>query len=123
MRRGGIVEVASADLVVVEVDALGPGGMVVGASSRGLLDAAIVAEVPVWVQSGVGRVLPARVWEALARRVGTGRFARASGACLAGVVDHFGAEQVVGPHGAQPIDVAIRAGSDCPEPPELVEGF
>ncbi|MGH9018622.1 MAG: hypothetical protein ACRDY1_12805 [Acidimicrobiales bacterium] len=114
VRRGGVGDVASADLVIVEVDALGPGAMVVDADVLGLLEAARVVEVPVWVESGVGRVLPPRLWEALSLKLATSPSAR-SGV----VVDSVGVERVVGPMGAQTVRVAL-AGSDCPEPPELL---
>ena len=65
VRHGGVGDVASADIVVVQVDAIGPGGMVVDADDLGLIEAARAVEVPVWVEAGVGRVLPPRLWDAL----------------------------------------------------------
>jgi len=114
VRHGGVSDVASADVVVISADALGAGGMVVDADLRGLLDAARAVEVPVWVEAGVGRVLPPRLWEALARKhasVHRGRWGL--------VVDLAGVDRVVGPQGAQAPRVAL-AGTDCPEPPELL---
>jgi len=114
VRRGGIGEVASADVVVVQADALGPGGMVVDADLHGLLEAARVVEVPVWVEGGVGRVLPPRLWEAVVRRV------EAAGAERTGALSDLAAvAKVAGPHGVQTPAVAL-AGTDCPEPPELL---
>ncbi len=72
VRRGGVGDVASADIVVIEVDALGAGGMVVDADVLGLLEAARVVEVPVWAQAGVGRILPPRLWDALDAQAGVG---------------------------------------------------
>jgi hypothetical protein len=114
VRRGGVSDVASADIVVVEVDAFGVGGMVVDADVLGLLEAARVVEVPVWAEAGVGRVLPPRLWEALTRKLASANDAR-SGV----VADLTTVQRVVGPTGAQPPRVAL-AGTDCPEPPELL---
>jgi hypothetical protein len=114
VRRGGVSDVASADIVVVQVDALGPGGMVVDADVLGLLEAARVVEVPVWAEAGVGRVLPPRLWEALRAKLESATDGR--GGVIA---DLAGVERVVGPTGAQPPRVAL-AGTDCPEPPELL---
>jgi hypothetical protein len=114
VRRGGVSDVASADIVVVQVDAFGAGGMVVDADVLGLLEAARVVEVPVWAHAGVGRVLPPRLWDALRVKVESATDGRT------GVIaDVAGVERVVGPTGAQPPRVAL-AGTDCPEPPELL---
>lgn len=114
VRRGGVGDVASADIVVIQVDAFGAGGMVVDADVLGLLEAARVVEVPVWVEAGVGRILPPRLWDAL-----TVKLASTPGAHSGVVVDLAGVERVVGPLGAQPPRLAL-AGTDCPEPPELL---
>lgn len=114
IRRGGVSDVASADIVVVQVDAIGPGGMVVDGDVLGLLEAARVVEVPVWVEAGVGRILPARMWEALARKLTATPNIR-SGV----IVDSAGVERIAGPSGVQAPRLAL-AGSDCPEPPELL---
>lgn len=143
VRRGGIGEVASADLAVVEVEALGIGGMVADESCAGVLEAAHAAEVPVWVEAGVGRVLPPRLWQSLSCRLGSpgglvrprtvtrtmalpGSHARNTHMVPSKghgtLFDHRGVEQVVGPDGAQTLAAAL-ASIDCPEPPELLEGF
>jgi len=114
VRHGGVGDVASADVVVVEVDAIGPGGMVLDADDMGLIEAARAVEVPVWVEAGVGRVLPPRLWDALVRRVESAHVTR-SGA----VVGLDGIDRVAGPVGVQTVPVAL-AGSDCPEPGELL---
>jgi hypothetical protein len=114
VRRGGVGEVASADIVVVQVDAIGPGGMVVDGDVLGLLEAARVVEVPVWVEAGVGRILPPRLWGALSAKVA------ATPASHSGVVVGLtGVERVAGPSGVQSLRLAL-AGTDCPEPPELL---
>jgi hypothetical protein len=137
VRRGDMGDVASAELVVLEVDALGPTGMVADSSFTGLLRAARSAEVPVWVEAGVGRVLPSALWEAMTARLGSSQRREVHGS-RPGVnarpartpvprghstlLDHRGVELVVGPEGAQSLQRAI-ADSCVPGPPELLEGF
>jgi len=114
VRHGGVGDVASAEIVVVEVGAIGPGGVLVDPDDVGLLEAARALEVPVWVEAGVGRVMPPRLWEALVRRVEGAHIHRP-----AAVVDLDGIEAVAGPVGVQAVPVAL-ASSDCPEPGELL---
>lgn len=116
VRRGGVGEVAAADMVVVTVDALGADGMVIDGDARGLVEAARAVEVPLWLEAGVGRPLPARLWEAMASRL-----ARADHRSSGGVVVESlrGVECVVGPTGSLPTRVAL-ADIDCPEPPALL---
>jgi hypothetical protein len=134
VRRGGVGDVAGAEIVVVEAEALGPGGMVVDSDVRGLLQAARDLEVPVWVQTGVGRILPTRIWEALARRLGDStrpdqghgvtvrHWGRASSDRIvrAGVPETLeGVARVAGPRGVLPLAAALTT-ADCPEPGELL---
>ena len=112
--HGGVGEVASADMVIVEVDAIGPGGAVLDADDFGVIEAARAVDVPVWVEGGVGRVLPPRLWDALVRRLEAAHIPR-SGA----VVDLAGIARIAGPLGVQPVAVAL-AQPDCPEPGELL---
>ncbi len=114
VRHGGIGDVVSADVVIVEVDAMGPSGVVLGAGHIGLMEAARAVEVPVWAEAGVGRVLPPKLWGALVRRVETAHVPRAGS--LLGL---DGIDQVAGPVGVQAVAVAL-AGTDCPEPGELL---
>ncbi|HEX2063696.1 MAG TPA: hypothetical protein VHE80_04660, partial [Acidimicrobiales bacterium] len=92
--------VLQSDLVVLEASALGPDGFV---ATRGSYAAAAVgnrAGIPVWVVAGVGRALPAPLWEALGRRLGQDLdepWERSDE-----VVPLALADQVVGPHGASP---------------------
>ncbi len=60
---------AAADLVLVEASAAGPTGFVGIAGSRAAAASAYCAEVPVWLVSGVGRLMPAGPWGALVRRL------------------------------------------------------
>jgi len=114
VRRGGVGDVASADIVLVNADACGGGQMVVDADVLGLLEAARVVEVPVWVQAGVGRILPPRLFAALERKLEAAPEAHAGV-----VVELTGVARLVGPHGAQTPAVALGR-VDCPEPPELL---
>jgi hypothetical protein len=113
-------EVASADIVVIEVDAISANSMVLSSSRRGLLQAAVAAGTPVWVESGVGRLLPPKLWTALASRVlePDGAPRRDLGYSLE-PIDYV--ELVVGPTGTTlRDDLATEvAAVDCPEPPEL----
>jgi hypothetical protein len=130
VRHGGVAEVASADVVVVPSDALGPAGMVVDGDDRGVLEAARAAEVEVWAVAGAGRVLPARLWQALRARLAlpapTVRTAVSAyfdhSSSSAAAVDLRGVSRVAGPNGVEVLDEALSA-SDCPEPPELLAGW
>jgi hypothetical protein len=149
VRRGGIGEVAGADVVLLEVYALGPTGMVADGSAASLLEAARAAEVPVWVEAGVGRVMPARLWEAMARRlveprrqpgevstagsgsglISTSQLLRAdlmfgggSPARPGVLLEHEHVVRAIGPGGAMSLAGALGS-ADCPEPPELLEGL
>ncbi len=120
VRQGGVGEVAGADVVLIEVDALSVDAMLVSASRRGLLQAAVASETPVWVESGVGRLLPAKLWSALVSRL-----TAAGGSILKDLgfmiepLDYV--ELVVGPAGTTLRADLGRAVAvvDCPEPPEL----
>ena len=101
-------------MVVVEVDAIGPGGVVLDADDMGLIEAARAAEVPVWVEAGVGRVMPPKLWDALVRRVESVNVSRSGS-----VLGLEGIDSVAGPTGVQSVPVAL-AGSDCPEPGALL---
>lgn len=114
VRHGGVGDVASADVVIVEIDAIGPGGVVLDADDMGLIEAAHAVDVPVWVEAGVGRVMPPRLWDALVRRVEMQRGFRAGS-----ILDLEGVDRVAGPDGVQAVTVAL-AGTDCPEPGALL---
>lgn len=130
VRHGGVAEVASADVVAVEVDAIGPTGMVLDPDDGGLLEAARVCEVDVWVLAGTGRVLPARLWESLVTRVERPRSAaRRSGGFFDGpdprpaaIGELRGVARVAGPYGVHRLAEALSL-ADCPEPPELTSGW
>ena len=114
VRHGGMGEVAGAEVVVVRSDAIGVGGMVVDGDDIGMIEAARAAEVPIWVEGGVGRVLPARLWDALESRL------RMAGSSRSGaVVSLQGVDHIAGPSGIHSVRVALES-TDCPEPPELL---
>ena len=108
--------VAVADLLLLEASALGPGGFVGEAGSRAAAAVARHARVPVWVVAGVGRVLPARLWDALVTVLEAD-----VDPWLADdeVVPLDLADQVVGPGGLSDAAAAVRR-ADCPIPPELL---
>lgn len=109
--------VAEADLVLLEASALGPGGFVAVAGSRAAAAVARAAGKPVWVVAGVGRVLPARLWDVLAASLD----AEADPWDLPEEVVPIGlADQVVGPAGCLPAAEAFTR-ADCPVAPELLK--
>jgi hypothetical protein len=110
--------VASSDVLLLEAVALGPTGCI-GVS--GSLAAAAVArqvEVPVWVVAGVGRLLPARMWDALASRHAARRVDPWD--LDEEVVPLAMADRVCGPTGVQEPTEALRR-TDCPVAPELFD--
>jgi hypothetical protein len=128
-------DVASADVVVIEASAIGTAGMVVHASRKALLQAAQASGTPVWVESGVGRVLPPGIWSALERRLRDPRDAatsQARGSRATGtefpsdVIEPLdGVELVIGPAGPSPVSElnTLVTESGCPEPPELTSDW
>jgi hypothetical protein len=60
------------DLVLVEAVAAGPTGILATMGSHAAAAVASQGGTPVWAVAGVGRVLPARLWEALLRRLDDG---------------------------------------------------
>ncbi len=106
---------AGVDLVLVEASALGPGGLVGVAGSRAAAAVARHAGVPVWVVAGVGRVLPGRLWEALAGRLDADDPWDADDELIPlDLVD-----RVAGPRGVEDVASALAA-ADCPVAPELL---
>jgi len=61
--------VAASDLVVCEASAVGSSSFLAVAGARAAASVARTAGLPVWLVAGVGRLLPARVWEALESRL------------------------------------------------------
>jgi hypothetical protein len=60
---------ACADLVLLEPSAVGPAGFVAPIGSRAAAAVACCAGTPVWLVTGIGRLLPGPTWSALAARL------------------------------------------------------
>ena len=97
-------------LALLEATAVGPDRFLAAAGSAALAAAAREAQRPVWLVSGVGRVLPAPLYDALVRRVGDDpAWAEVP---LAAV------DEVVGPAG--PVPPTRLSRSACPVAAELL---
>jgi len=110
--------VLHADVVLLEAVALGPTGFVGVSGSYAAAAVARQADVPVWVTAGAGRLLPARMWDALAGR-------RASRTADPWDLDEEVVpldlvDQVCGPAGLEAPAEALRR-TDCPVAPELFD--
>jgi translation initiation factor 2B subunit (eIF-2B alpha/beta/delta family) len=105
---------ADADLLILEASAVGPDAFVSVAGARAAAAVARHAGVPVWLTAGVGRLLPARMWEALVAHLPTDDPWDADDEVVPlDLVTH-----IVGPTGPQPVDEALRR-TDCPVAAEL----
>jgi len=110
--------VASSDVLLLEAVAMGPGGCIAVSGSLAAATVARHADVPVWLVAGVGRLLPARMWDALSGRQAT----RAADPWDLDeeVVPLELVDQVCGPAGLEaPVDALRR--TDCPVAPELFD--
>jgi hypothetical protein len=106
--------VADSDLVVLEASAFGPTGFVGVAGSRAAAAVARHAQIPVWVVAGIGRLLPARMWDALVRRLEDDMPWEADD----DIVPVDLVDVIVRPSGACAVADALRR-IDCPVAPEL----
>lgn len=110
--------IADADLVLLEAFAMGPTGAVAVAGSRAAAAVARHAGVPVWLVAGSGRLLPARLWEALLGRLD---LRGEPWDCDDEVVPLDLIDVVVGPAGpGTPAEALAR--TDCPVAAELFKG-
>lgn len=110
--------VAASSLVLLEASAIGPDSFLAVAGSHAAAAVARHADVPVWLVGGVGRLLPARMWDGLRLRV-------------EGPHDPWDAQEevvpldlvdrIAGPRGVEPVAEAL-ARIDCPVVPELFRG-
>jgi hypothetical protein len=105
---------ADADLVLLEASAIGPAAFLGIAGSRAAAATARHAGVPVWLVGGVGRMLPQRMWDALASRVDVDDPWDADDE----IVPLDLIDRIVGPAGPEPVADAIKR-TDCPVAPEL----
>ncbi|MBV9040328.1 MAG: hypothetical protein JOZ68_04965 [Acidimicrobiia bacterium] len=114
---GAAAAVAASDLVLFEVSAMGPGGMVASAGSHAAAAVARHADLPVWAVAGVGRVLPRRLWDALVARLHEDDepWLAAEEVVPPDLVD-----KVVGPDGVQS-GAEAAAAPTCPVAPELLK--
>lgn len=104
-----------ADLLLLDALAVGPRAALVPAGSRPAAAAAARAGTPVWLSAGVGRLLPARMWEALLGRweAAVDPLEAAEEALPLDLVD-----RVAGVAGVvAPAEALTR--TDCPVAPEL----
>ena len=107
--------VANADLVLLEASAIGPDGFLAVAGSRAAAATAWCDERPVWVVTGVGRLLHPDMWAALTRRfAGSGDPWEADDELVPLALVHH----VCGPDGVQTVADAIT-GPTSPVTPEL----
>jgi hypothetical protein len=106
---------AASDLVLLEPSAGGAGGVIAMAGSHAAAAVGAHGQVPGWLVAGVGRLLPAPVWNALRRRLDedTDPWDRDD---VVVPVDLL--TGVVGTTGVCSVDEAVAA-SDCPVAPEL----
>jgi len=113
---GVAAAVAKSDLVLLEASCLGPTGFVAPTGSRAAAAVAKQAGIPVWLVAGVGRALPARLWEAATAGLGGEEpWEEAEELVPLDLVD-----RAVGPDGGRPgAELAQRA--DCAPVAELLE--
>ena len=116
----GIVSVGSG-LVLLEANALGPDGFVALSGARAAAAVGRLAGIGVWLVAGEGRALPARLWDALRRRM-EGLDDPWDG--LEEIVPLSWCDRVIGPSGVVdgPFDRTRGPGrADCPVAPELLK--
>jgi hypothetical protein len=107
--------VAESQLVLLEATAIGPTGFIAVAGSRAAAATAKHVGVPVWLVGGVGRLLPARMWNALAGRLDTmGEPWELDDELVP--IDLV--DRIAMPTGVLPVDDALKR-TDCPIAPEL----
>ncbi len=110
--------VACSDVLLLEAVAVGPTGFVAVSGSLAAATVARHSDVPVWLASGVGRMLPGRMWDALADRRTT-RLADPWDLDEE-VVPLALVDRLVGPTGLEDPADALRR-TDCPVAPELFD--
>jgi hypothetical protein len=115
---GGVAAAAVvSDLVLIEALAAGPSGFLAVAGSHGAAATADHAGIGVWAVTGVGRVLPGRLWDALLARLDEGeeepwdRSVELVPASLVGAI--------AGPAGQESTAAGLSRAT-CPVAPELL---
>ena len=104
-----------ADLVLIASECVGPSEALVEGEAVSMVEAARDHGTPVWLIAGVGRILPARMWELLSARYGHGEPDMRGLAVLD--LDRL-VTRVVTPSGLRTPAEAVRS-SGCPVVPEL----
>jgi hypothetical protein len=107
---------AVSDLVLVEALVAGPPGVMAAPGSLAAAAVAAHSRIPVWAVTGVGRVLPARLWEAMTARLdqsGQEPWERPAELVGADLIS-----EVIGPGGASDTECGLAAAT-CPAAPEL----
>jgi len=102
-----------AALVLLEAHAAGPSGFVAPAGSGALARAAREASAPVWLVVGVGRRLPAALFDALAAHLHLD-------AADPEILPFDLVDEVAGPGGRAEPAAAVAGRTDCPVAPELL---
>jgi hypothetical protein len=105
-----------ADVVIVEAAAAGPAGVLAVPGSMAAAAVAAHQRVPVWAVTGVGRVLPGPLWDAMLARLdasGDEPWDRPVEVVPADLIS-----QVVGPDGIQETNEGLM-NATCPAAPEL----
>jgi hypothetical protein len=115
--RGVASAATVCSLVIVEASAAGPGGMLAAPGSHAAAAVAARYGTPVWGVAGVGRILPARLWEAALARLDGGGLEPWDRDVEVVAADLL--TSVVAPGGAgRPAEVLAAA--ECPPAPELL---
>lgn len=110
--------VAASTLVLLDASAVGPGGFLAIAGSRAAAAVAYTEQIPVWVVAGAGRVLPPRLWAAMAEAMtAVGEVWDADWE----VVPLALATAIVRPDGVEAPEawLGFPTRADCPDAPEL----
>jgi hypothetical protein len=117
LETGLAAAVCVCDLVLIEALAAGPDYLLAPVGSHAAAAVASTCGIPVWAVTGVGRVLPARLWDALTTRLDAGHtepWDRGEEIVPTSLVTH-----VVGPDGL--VDPTYGFGNaTCPVVPELL---
>lgn len=105
------------DLVLLEAVAAGPTGVLATTGSHAAAAVAVLAGRPVWAVTGVGRILPGPLWNALLHRIDEGLaepWDRPVELVPSGLIT-----ELVGPGGRVAADEGLAA-AECPVAPELL---
>lgn len=108
--------VISSSLVILEASAIGPDSALCVAGSHAAAAVAYTNGVPVWLVGGVGRLLPARMWQSLQQRIeARGEpWEQDDEFVPLGLVNNL-----CGVLGSEPLEDGLRR-VDCPVAPELL---